>query len=257
MPNENGQSERSKGARWILLGGVALGVLVVAAVVFFIWSVVSESRRKARAEEVIHSALSLWCSEGPLPDVLSMVDSDTYYFSEFGRRRPTDPRPTGYQVTGITRGEKGTYLVATTLSFPGGAETRLYQVEVNSKSWKCSIDTKASEDVSGTEDHARRVLRAWLDCWVAGESVATFKEKHPEAAGKWNMDISRATLTGAGKKLVQYDITSARPATGGGYHFTVTATLDAAGKPETQILRYTVAKDRTLSGGRWCITGTQ
>lgn len=258
MPNESGQSKRTTGAKWVLIGGVAVGLLIVTAVVFFIWSMVTEGRRKARAEEMVRSALSLWCSGDPLPDVLSMVNSDDYQFSEFGTR-PTDPRPTSYQVNGITRSEKGTYLVAATLTFPGGAETRVYEVEVltGSRSGKCLIGTKASEDISGTEDHARRVLRAWLDCWVSGESVATFKQKHPEAAGKWNMDISRATLMGEGKKLVQYDITSARPATGGGYHFTVTATLEAVGKPETQILRYTVAKDRTLSGGRWCLTGSK
>lgn len=256
MPNEKGQLKRPNRAKWFLIGGVALGTVFVAAVVYFVWNTITEFQRRARAEEAIHSALRLWCSEDPLPDVLSMVRSDNYQFSDFGTRS-TDSRPTSYQVNGITRSEKGTYLVAVTLNFPGGAETRVYEVEVLSRAGKCLIATKASEDVSGTEDYARRVLRAWLDCWVAGESVATFKRKHPEAAGKWSMDISRATLSGEGKKLVQYDITTVRPAAGGGYHFTVTATLEAGGKPETQILRYTIAKDRTLSGGRWCITGTQ
>ena len=48
----------------------------------------------------------------------------------------------------------------------------------------CFITTKASEDISGTEAHARSVLRAWLDSWVAGEDMATFEKKHPEAAAK-------------------------------------------------------------------------
>ena len=63
-----------------------------------------------------------------------MVSSDTYQFSEFGSRLSTDPRPTGYQVTGITRGEKNSYMVAATLTFAGGAENRLYDVEVSKKS---------------------------------------------------------------------------------------------------------------------------
>ena len=99
------------------------------------------------------------------------------------------------------------------------------------------------------------MLQAWLDCWVAGESMATFKQKHPEAAGKMTFDSTWAVLSASGKKLVQYDITNAGPAAGGGYRFTVTAVLEQRGTPETKILRYTVFKDRTLSGGRWCVTG--
>jgi len=66
---------------------------------------------------------------------------------------------------------------------------------------------------------------------------------------------SRPEFT-AGKKLVRYDITNATSAAGGGYRFTVTATIEDRGTPETKIFRYTVYKDRALSGGRWCVMGS-
>lgn len=255
MPNEKEHLQKSNRMKWLVIGGAALGLLLIGVVTFVTWNTVAESRRKAKAEETVRSALTLWCSEQLLPDVMQMVSSDTYQFSEFGSRLSTDPRPTGYQITGITRGEKNNYLVAATLTFAGGAETRVYDVEVFKKSGKCLISTKASEDISGTESHARSMLQAWLDCWVAGESMTTFKQKHPEAAGKMTVDTTWAVLSASGKKLVQYDITNAGPAAGGGYRFTVTAVLEERGTPETKILRYTVSKDRVLSGGRWCVTG--
>jgi hypothetical protein len=229
--------------------------MLIGVVTFVTWNTVAENRWKAKAEEAVHSALTLWCSDQPLPDVMQMVSSDTYQFSEFGSRLSTDPRPTSYQITGITRGEKNNYLVAATLTFAGGAETRLYDVEVMKKSGKCLIGTRASEDISGTESHARSILQAWLDSWVAGESMANCKQKHPEAAAKMTSDTAWASLSSAGKKLVRYDITNANSAPGGWYRFTVTAVLEERGTPETKILRYTVYKDRALSGGRWCVTG--
>ena len=253
MPQESDQPRKRHAKKWLVVGGAGLSLLLIGVVTFVTWNTVAENRRKAKAEEMVRSALTLWCSDQPLPDVLQMVSSDTYQFSDFGTR--LSPRPTGYQITGITRGEKNNYLVAATLTFAGGAETRLYDVEVLKKSGKCLISTKASEDISGTESHARSMLQAWLDSWVAGESMATFKQKHPEAAGKWTVDTTWAVLSASGKKLVQYDITNSGPATGGGYRFTVTAVLEERGTPETKILRYTVFKDRDLSGGRWCVTG--
>jgi len=254
MPNEKEHSQKSNRMKWLVIGRVAAGLLLIGVIAFFTWSTIAESRRKAKAEEAVRSALTLWCSDQPLPDVMSMTSSEMYYFSEFVRLT-TDPRPTGYQITGITRGEKNSYLVAATLTFAGGAETRLYDVEVSKKSGKCLITTKASEDISGTESHARSMLQAWLDCWVAGESMATFKQKHPEAAGKMTVDSTWAVLSASGKKLVRYDITNAGPAAGGGYRFTVTAVLEERGTRETKILRYEVFKDRMLSKGRWTITG--
>lgn len=255
MPNEKEHLQKSHRRRWLVIGGVAVGLLLIGVVTYVTWNTVAENRRKAKAEETVRSALTLWCSDQPLPDVMNMVSSDTYQFSEFGTRLSTDPRPTGYQITGITRGEKNNYLVAATLTFAGGAETRLYEVEVSRKSGKCLISTRASEDVSGTESHARSMLQAWLDCWMSGESMATFKQMHPEAAGKMTVDTTWAVLSASGKKLVQYDITNAAPAAGGGYRLTVTAVFEERGTPETKILRYTIYKDRTLSGGRWCVTG--
>jgi len=200
MPNDKEHSQKSNRMKWLVIGGVALGLLLIGVVTLVTWNTVAENRRKAKAEETVRSALTLWCSDS-LPDVMNMVSSDTYQFSEFGSRLSTDPRPTGYQITGITRGEKNNYLVAVILTFAGGAETRLYDVEVFKKSGKCLIGTKASEDISGTESHARSMLQAWLDCWVAGESMATFKQKHPEAAGKWTVDTTWAVQSASGKKL--------------------------------------------------------
>lgn len=90
-----------------------------------------------------------------------------------------------------------------TLTFAGGPETRLYEVEVRGRSGKCFIKTAASEDISGTESHARPVLRAWLDGWVAGEDMGSFKRKHPEAAGTMTMDTAWASASAAGKRSVR------------------------------------------------------
>ncbi len=147
--------------------------------------------------------------------------------------------------------------MAASLTFPGGPETRVYGVAVDRKSGKCLVVKHAGEDISGTEAHARSVLQAWLDTWVAGGDMAGFKAKHPEAAAKMTIDSNWAFLSSEGKRLVQYDITSAGPAPGpsGGFRFTVTAILEQQGRPETKLLRYEVFKDRMLSEGRWTVLG--
>lgn len=124
-----------------------------------------------------------------------------------------------------------------------------------SDSGKCFIKTLASEDISGTEAHARSLLRAWLDSWVVGEGQKDFVARHPEAAGKMTMDVTRADLTSRGQRLVRYEVTSSVP-TPKGYRFTVTAVIEDRGTPETKILYYEVFKDRVLSEGRWTISGT-
>src|SRR5581483_7819616 len=128
----------------------------------------------------------------PLEQTQDTASGD--FFDEFVARTSLDLRPTAYQITGVTRVKRGTYDVAVTLIFPGGPETRMYKVEVSKKSGKCFITTKVSEDISGTEAPARTVLRAWLDSWAAGEDMATFKKKHPEAAAKMTMDVTWASL---------------------------------------------------------------
>lgn len=134
---------------------------------FWDWNTVSENRRKARAEEAVHTALKQWCSDEPLDQVRDTKSGD--FFDEFGSRMAMAPRPTTYQVSGFSWVRGGTYSVyrvSVTLSFVGGSETRQYEVEVSKKSGKCFIKTTASEDISGTESHARTVLQAWLDNWV-------------------------------------------------------------------------------------------
>jgi hypothetical protein len=243
---------RSKRRLIVILGIVALALLVLGGGSFLAWDTIAESRRQARAEEAVRTALSQWCSNEPLEQTQDTASGD--FFDEFVARTSLNLRPTGYQITGLTRVKTRTYEVAATLTFPGGPETRVYRVEVGKKSGKCFITTKASEDISGTESHARSILRAWLDSWVAGEDMASFKRKHPEAAAKMTIDTTWAALTAAGKRLVQYDITNATPS-GQGFRFTVTAVIEDRGTPETKILDYEVFKDRTLSEGRWTIMG--
>lgn len=253
MPSDETSHKKRRTKKWLIVTGVTLGLLLIGVAAFVTWSTVAEGRRKERAEDSVHTALKQWCSDEPLDPVRDTTAGD--YFDEFTARTSSAPRPTGYQVTGVSRVKDRTYHVAATLTFAGGPETRLYEVEVSKKSDKCFIKTAASEDVSGTESHARSVLQSWLDSWAAGEDMATFKRKHPEAAAKMTVDTTWASLTSAGKKLVRYDITTAAPAPGSGYRFTVTAVLEERGTPETKILRYTVSKNRALSGGRWAITG--
>lgn len=231
--------------------GVALFLTLPGVVAYLVWDTIAESRRQARAEEAVRTALSQWCSNEPLEQTQDTASGD--FFDEFVARTSLNVRPTGYQITGVSRVKARTYAVATTLTFPGGPETRVYKVEISKKSGKCFITTTSSEDIS--EAHARAQLQAWLDAWIAGEDLAAFKKQHPEAAAKMTVDTTWASLTAAGKRLVRYEITNATPAAGGGYRFTVTAILEERGTPETKILRYAVYKDRVLSGGRWTITG--
>jgi len=255
MPQQPDQPRKGLAKKWIVVGGAALGFLLIGIVAFVAWSSITESRRQARAREAVDTALTQWCSDEPLDQVRDTKAGD--FFDEFFSRTSTAPRPTEFRITSFARVKDRAYEVIVTLTFAGGPETRVYTVEVGKTSGKCSITTKASEDVSGTESHARSVLQAWLDSWAAGDDMATFKRKHPEADGKMTSDVAWASLSSAGKKLVRYDITSATPAPGlsGGFRFAVTATIEDRGTPETKILRYTVYKDRVLSGGRWCITG--
>lgn len=255
MPQEPDQPRKRLATKWLVGGGAALGLLLIGVVAFVVWNSVTESRHQARAREAVETALKQWCSDEPLDQVRDTKAGD--FFDEFLSRTSTTPRPTEYRMTGTSRIKDRNYEVAATLTFPGGPETRVYLVEVGKKSGKCSITTKATEDVSGTEAHARSVLQAWLDCWTAGEDMIAFKKKHPEASAKMTADVTWASLSSAGKKLVRYDITSASPAPGlsGGFRFAVTATIEDRGTPETKIIRYTVYKDRVLSGGRWCVIG--
>ena len=45
--------------------------------------------------------------------------------------------------------------------------------------------------------------------------MATFKQKYPEAAGKWTSNSTSAMLSTSGKKLVRFDITNADPGQAG------------------------------------------
>lgn len=254
MPNAQEHQKRRR-MKWLVVGGLAVGILLIGATAFFTWRTIAESRRKARAEEAVHTALKQWCSDEPLDQVRDTKAGD--FFDEFYSRVSTAPRPSTYQISKVSwvrGGAYGVYEVPVTLTFAGGPETRLYEVEVHKQSGKCSIKTKSAEDTSGTESHARSVLQAWLDCWVAGEDMATFKRKNPEADAKMTADVTWASLSSAGKRLVRYEVTSVTPAPKG-FRFVVTATIEVHGTPETKILRYTVYKDRVLSGGRWCVTG--
>ncbi len=255
MPQEPDQPRKRLATKWLVVGGAALGLLLIGVVTFMTWSSVSQNRQQARVKDAVETALQQWCSDESLDQVRDTKAGD--FFDEFFSRTSTAPRPTEFRITSFVRVKDRAYEATATLTFAGGPETRVYLVEVGKTSGKCSITTKASEDVSGTESHARSVLQAWLDCWVAGEDMAAFKRKHPEAAAKMTADTAWASLSSAGKKLVRYEITNTASAPGGGYRLTVTATVEDRGTPETKVLRYTVHKDRVLSGGRWCLIGAQ
>ena len=62
-------------------------------------------------------------------------------------------------------------------------------------SGKSLITTKAAEDVTGSEAHARTMLQAWLDSRLAGEDMVTFKGRHSEAAGKMTADTTWALVS--------------------------------------------------------------
>ena len=235
-PSANHSATRTR-RRLLLVGiGVLLAVIFLGGGCYLVWDTIAAKRRQARAEEAIRTALDQWCSSQPI-DKLPLSGGEDYFDEIRLRLSANDPRPTGYQITGITREGRSrgysSYHVAVTLTFPGGQETRVYNVGLKEKAGTFFITTKASEDISGTEAHARSVLRAWLDSWVAGKDMATFKKDHPEAAAKMTMDIKWAALNAEGKRLIQYDFTNVTPAPGGGYRFTVTAIIEAAGTPET------------------------
>lgn len=255
MTSEHRSPPRRRSKKWVVVAGVALGVLATAAVASLAWGTVSEGRRKARAEAALHAALGQWCSGESLDRVQDTKSGDC--FDEFVSRIATAPRPTSYQVSGVSwvrGGAYSVYSVPVTLSFAGGPETRQYEVEVPKKSGKCFIRTTASEDVSGTESHAQAVLRAWLDTWLAGEGMAAFRSRHPEADAELTTDIPWAPLKSEGKTLVRYEVTGVGPRPKG-FRFTVAAVLEGRGTPETKVLRYEVYKDRFLSDGRWTVTG--
>lgn len=181
-------------------------------------------------------------------------------FVGFVSRMSTEPRPAAYEISKaswVRGGASSVYEVPVTLTFAGGPETRLYEVAIDKKSGKCSIDTKSSEDVSGTESHARSVLQAWLDCWVAGETMTTFKKKHPEAAAAMTMDTAWASRNSAGERLVRYEVTNAQP-TAKGFRFIVTATIEDRGTPRRR--PSTTPHPRTASsaaGGGACPVGIE
>lgn len=239
--------------KFLLALGLVVSTLLIAVAILFVFDRISESRRQARAEEAVRGALDQWCSNESLDQVKKTHSGDD--FLEFVGRTPFDPRPTGYQITNVTKAKKARYSVSVTLSFPGGPETRLFEVDVYDDSGKCFITTKASEDVSGSATHAQAILQAWLDSWVANEDLETFKKKHPEAAGQMTTDLVWGLCRAEGKRLVKYEFTTVTPSTKG-YNFTVTAIIEDRGKPETRILHYELFKDRLLSQGRWTIIGT-
>ena len=157
MPNEKEHSQKSNRMKWLVIGGLAVGVLFIGTIAFFTWSTIVESRRKVRAEEAVHTALKQWCSDTPLDQVWDTKAGD--FFDEFYSRVSTAPRPSIYQISNVSWFRGGAYDIPVALTFAGGPETRLYEVEVHKQSGKCSIKTKASEDISGTESHARSSRR--------------------------------------------------------------------------------------------------
>ena len=73
--------------KWLVVGGLAVGILLIGATAFFTWRTIAESRRKARAEEAVHTALKQWCSDEPLDQVRDTKGGD--FFDEFYSRVST------------------------------------------------------------------------------------------------------------------------------------------------------------------------
>lgn len=241
--------------RNLVVGGVVFGLLALGLGGYFGWTAVVNHRRMAEAEQLVRSGLDRWRGGEPFeqlkgPDV-------KHYFSDpsfVNKMRPLD-----YEITGVRSGRGGVCEVSVTLTFAGGPETRVYDAIILPEKGTSSVHAIASEDVSNTESHARPILRAWLDTWVAGGTMTAFKQAHPEAAAAMTTDTTWAVLSSTGKRLVRYDITSVTtvpaPGLSTGFRFTVTAIIEEQGRPETRILHYDLYKDRTLSQGRWSVMG--
>lgn len=86
MPREDrAQTPARMGPRkWVLVCGMAAGVVVLAAAAVLVWTAIAENRRKARAEEAAHTALKKWCSDEPLDRVRETKSGD--FFDEFVSR---------------------------------------------------------------------------------------------------------------------------------------------------------------------------
>lgn len=132
MTSEDRSPSQRRSKKWIVVSGIALGVMAIAIGAFLVWNTVAENRRKARAEEAVHTALKQWCSDESLDKVEDTRSGD--FFDEFVSRISMAPRPTFYQVSSISwvrGGAFSVYSVPVTLSFAGGPETRQYEVEVS------------------------------------------------------------------------------------------------------------------------------
>lgn len=250
--SERNDSRKPPRRRVPLVVGIiaALGVLGVGS--FLTWNAVVESRDQTKADAAVRAALDRWCSNESFEELRRRYKED--FFADPVMLLPSSPRPTGYQITRVKRTADKTCEVAVTLFFQGGPETRVYQVMLPEETGRSSITTKVSDDISGTESHARSMLQNWLTCWVAGEDMNAFKNKYPHAAGKMTTDLTWADLKSRGKRLVSYDITNSTT-TMMGFKFTVAVVIEDRGSAETKILFYEVFKDRLLSDGRWTITG--
>ena len=163
-------------------------------------------------------------------------------------------RPQRYEITGVRTKDRTTYEVSATLTFLAGPETRVYEVSLHDTDQSITT-TKASEDISGTEEHARSILQSWLDSWIAGGDMMTFKKKHPEVSATMARDGNWASLSSEGKRLIRYEIINAAK-TSTGFNYTISAMIEARGIPETKILYYYLGKDRNymVGDGRWDIS---
>jgi hypothetical protein len=133
MPSPTANHNTGRTRKRLLIVGVAvLALLLLGGGSFLIWDTIAENRLQARAEEATRTALSQWCSNEPLQRTQETASGD--FFDEFVGRTTFDLRPTGYQITSVSRVKTRTYHVSTTLTFPGGPETRVYKVEIYKQS---------------------------------------------------------------------------------------------------------------------------
>jgi hypothetical protein len=245
-----------------LFVGLAAGALVLVAATslttlwasgFFERSATEQARQSGQtpdaspkevlAQQKLQTVLNAWKSGAPL-EPFQQLTSEIWFGEVAFRAKLLD-----YHINAV-KAKKDACEIAVTLRLPAGPENRVYAVSFYQE--QCVIKTVLSEDVKGTENHARKVLSAYLDVWRLDEDFGKFKAAHPEIGGVW--DIKRAPFRTDGERLVGYEIVNGKlDEFGQGYRFTVALATEIDGKPvaravECQVFKNYQTKSQADSG---------
>jgi hypothetical protein len=179
------------------------------------------SPKEVLAQQKLQTVLDAWKSGAPLAP-FQQLTSEIWFGEVAFRAKLRD-----YHINAV-KAKKDAYEIAVTLRLPAGPENRVYAVSFFQE--QCLIKTVLSEDVNGTESHARKVLKAYLDVWRLEEDFGKFKEAHPEIGGVW--DVKRAPFRNPGERLVSFEIVNGKlDEFGQGFRFTVALATEIDGKP--------------------------